>query len=88
MTPAGLSKIAPDVKPEVPPSERSLDVPEFFARALADNPSAREFFEQLAPSYRRHFTGWLSSAKRDDTRARRLAEAISLLERGEKLGIK
>jgi uncharacterized protein YdeI (YjbR/CyaY-like superfamily) len=88
MTPAGLEKIAPDVEPVTPPSGRSTDVPEFLTRALAENPSAREFFERLAPSYRQDFIAWVSSAKREDTRSRRLAEAILLLERGDKLGMK
>jgi uncharacterized protein YdeI (YjbR/CyaY-like superfamily) len=88
MTPAGLAKIDPDVEPAVPTSKRSLDAPPFFSDALAENDAALEFFEKLAPSYRRNFIGWVSSAKREDTRARRLAEAIRLLERGEKLGMK
>ena len=35
-----------------------------------------------------HYIDWLANAKRDETRARRLAEAIWLLEQGRKLALK
>ena len=48
----------------------------------------RESFDKLAPSHKRLFVRWVSSAKRKETRRKRLAEAITLLERGEKSGMK
>ena len=55
---------------------------------MARNRKAREFFDQLAPSYRRHFIGWIATAKRQETKARRVREAIGLLEQGKRLGMK
>jgi uncharacterized protein YdeI (YjbR/CyaY-like superfamily) len=57
-------------------------------RALKANPRAWRHFEQLAPSYRRKYVGWVDSAKRADTKASRLREAVQRLARGEKLGLK
>ena len=88
MTPAGLSKISPGVEPIVPPSRKTYEIPPFFSEALDCNLPAREFFAELAPSYRRNFVDWVCSAKREETRRRRLAEAISLLEQRKKLGLK
>lgn len=88
MTEAGLAKIDPDIQPEPPVSTRTVEVPAFFKEALAGNRPAREFFNQLAPSYRRNFVSWMSSAKREETRKRRLDEAMSLLKQGKKLGLK
>jgi xanthine/CO dehydrogenase XdhC/CoxF family maturation factor len=34
------------------------------------------------------YVGWISSAKRAETRMKRLAEAIGLLEQNKKLGLK
>lgn len=66
----------------------SFEVPEELERALAKNKKAKIFFNQLAPSYRKRFTGWISAAKRQETRDKRVSEAIVLLEQGKKLGLK
>ena len=66
----------------------SLDVPKELENALTKNPKAGKFFDQLAPSYQKQFIGWVAVAKRLETRERRIKEAIALLERGEKLGMK
>ena len=53
-----------------------------------ENPEAGRFFVSLAPSYRRQYIGWVTGAKREETRKRRLAEALQLLEAGKKLPLK
>lgn len=88
MTEAGLAKVLPDAKPQPAAASKPFEVPQFLADALAAHPVAKRNFDLLAPSYRRHYIGWLSSAKRPETRARRLDEAISLLKAGKKLGMK
>ena len=60
----------------------------YIAAALRRNPEADRFFRGLSPSYRRLYVGWIHSAKREETRQRRLSEAVSLLARGQKLGLK
>ena len=57
-------------------------------RALIVNQKAWEHFQNLAPSYRRLYIGWIMNAKKDETRARRLREAVALLEQNKKLGLK
>jgi uncharacterized protein YdeI (YjbR/CyaY-like superfamily) len=66
----------------------SLEVPEELKTALAKNKKAQAFFHQLAPTYKKHFVLWISMAKRQDTKDRRVKEAIALLEQGKKLGLK
>lgn len=63
-------------------------LPRDLESALAKNKKAKNFFDQLAPSYQKRFIGWISTAKRQETKERRLREAIVLLEKGEKLGMK
>jgi len=65
-----------------------LEDPSYFEEVLAENEKARENFNNLAPTYRRHFIGWISSAKREETRKRRIQEAVKLLEQNKKLGLK
>jgi uncharacterized protein YdeI (YjbR/CyaY-like superfamily) len=64
------------------------DLPDYIAKALKANSKAWEFFQELAPTYRRHFVVWIHIAKRPETRARRLRESMSLLAAGKKLGLK
>ena len=88
---AGLAKAPPSEidPPAAPPEPRAEPVvlPEF-RRALRSSPKAWRTFESLAPSYRRLYLGWIAAAKREATRTRRIAEAISLLAEGKKLGLK
>ena len=92
MTEVGLAKIkaakktglwAKDPRPRI-----SLDIPMEFAKALARNKKAKENFDKLAPSYRKHYIGWIAVAKRPETKKRRIDESIALLEQGKKLGLK
>jgi len=65
----------------------SLEIPQELSEALAQNGGAKEFFEKLAPPYRKQFIGWLVTAKRPETRAKRLKQSLTLLAKGEKLGL-
>jgi uncharacterized protein YdeI (YjbR/CyaY-like superfamily) len=58
--------------------------PEFLA-ALAANPAAAAFYETLGSQNRFAIYFRIQSAKRDETRARRIAAIIDMLERGEKI---
>jgi uncharacterized protein YdeI (YjbR/CyaY-like superfamily) len=64
------------------------DIPGFVKQALMANAKAWENFRNLAPSYRRHYLGWIMHAAKEETRGRRLQEAVSLLERNKRLGLK
>jgi uncharacterized protein YdeI (YjbR/CyaY-like superfamily) len=64
------------------------DVPRFVKQALKANAKAWENFQNLAPSYRRHYVGWIMQAKKEETRERRLREAVALLRQNKKLGLK
>ena len=64
------------------------DLPAYITKALKANPKAWSFFQKLAPSYRRHFVGWIHLAMRPETREKRIRESIALLAAGKKLGLK
>jgi uncharacterized protein YdeI (YjbR/CyaY-like superfamily) len=88
MTAAGLAKLEKGVRAYVPLMQRRIAIPPDLRRALARNAKARENFERLAPSYRRHYVAWIATAKKDETRARRLRQALALLAKNKKLGMK
>ena len=49
------------------------------------NAKAWEFFHVQPPGYRRTATWWVISAKREETRGKRLTELIETSERGRRL---
>lgn len=63
-------------------------VPQELGILLASSPAGRSFYEGLPPSCRRRYNLWVASAARAETRTRRAAEALDLLERGERLGLR
>lgn len=92
MTEAGLAmiKLAQDTGQwsKSPPVNKRFSVPRYIRDALELNDKASHNFDNLASTYKRQYVGWIDSAKKEETRRRRLAEAIRLLERNEKLGMK
>jgi uncharacterized protein YdeI (YjbR/CyaY-like superfamily) len=95
MTAAGLALSPPaggeDAGgPSAPrPKPKASDaVPGYIEVALRAHGAAWTNFTGLAPSHRRHYTHWIETAKRQETRLKRLAEAISLLAENKKLGLK
>jgi uncharacterized protein YdeI (YjbR/CyaY-like superfamily) len=61
-----------------------LPVPQDFAAALRENPKAQATFEGFPPSQRREYVEWVSEAKQDATRAKRLATSIEWLAEGKR----
>jgi len=59
-----------------------------FAAALKKSPAASEFYQPLPPSAKREFLEWIASAKKDETRARRVSESIRMLEEGRRYNYK
>ncbi len=63
-------------------------LPAYIGDAIKAVPAAWKFFSTLAPSHQRRFVMWIHLAKRQETKERRLAEAVKLLTKKQKLGLK
>ena len=61
---------------------RKLVVPDYFKKVLAKNKKAEAHFKAFSYSKQREYVDWLTGAKREETRERRLIQAIAMLERG------
>ena len=72
------------------PARRELParLPSYIQSALRKRPAALRIFEALPPSQRRQYVAWIDSAKRKETKLRRLQEAVGLLAAGKPLGLK
>jgi Bacteriocin-protection, YdeI or OmpD-Associated/Domain of unknown function (DUF1905) len=63
--------------------ERTLDVPEDLALALAADPEAQATWEKLSFSNRRYHVDQVAGAKTAETRARRIAKSVQTLAAGK-----
>lgn len=62
---------------------KAPSVPDYFMAALGKNKKALAAFENYSPSHKREYVQWVTEAKRDETRARRLATTIKWLAQGK-----
>lgn len=97
MTEAGLRKIDVylktgkvdwEVKSQGEKKKNELDIPDLILKELARSEPALTNFDKLAPSYKRNYIQWITSAKREETILKRLKEAIELLKENKKLWLK
>jgi hypothetical protein len=83
-----LSAADLDLRPDVPPAPKvqraPWPIPDFFAAALKKNKKAAAAFASFAPTYQREYIVWLTTAKREETRAQRLAQTLQALTAGRK----
>jgi len=73
-----------------PVEKPSMDfkMPADFAQALKDHPQAENTYNNLSPSHQKQYLGWIVTAKRPETRQKRINEAVKLLVQGKRLGLK
>lgn len=73
-----------DVVVELDAEPRSVDCPADFAAVLEADAEAAAAFERLSLTHQREYVSWVTSARRSETRARRLAAAPALLKNGRR----
>ena len=87
MRPAGLAEVErakADGRWEAAyAGQRTITVPDDLRRELEARPAASEFFDKLTSQNRYAILYRLQDAKRPETRARRLAKFVAMLEAGE-----
>jgi uncharacterized protein YdeI (YjbR/CyaY-like superfamily) len=92
MTPSGLSSFKQRVsygdKVFRAKSAKEIPIPAEIEDALKGNEKVWNNFINLAPGYKKQYALWLTTAKKIETREKRLKEAIKLLAKNKKLGMK
>lgn len=67
-----------------PAAERKeISVPPEFKKLLNEHPRALDYFNTLAYSHRKEYLEWIGEAKRDETRIKRMLQAIEMLSEGK-----
>lgn len=73
----------PIPRPKKPAAKRELIPPDYFMKALRRETAALKTFQGLSPSHKREYVEWVTEAKSEETRERRLATAIEWMSEGK-----
>ena len=71
-----------DVTLELDTAPREVEVPEALAAALAADPEAKASFDRMAFTHRKEYARWIADAKQEQTRQRRLGQALEMIRAG------
>jgi len=63
---------------------RVVEIPRELAEAFEREKAAAEYFNSLSYSHQKEYVGYLTEAKKEETRARRIAQTIEMLKKGKK----
>ena len=82
---AAVARMDAGVKPPraVKPPKSEIEVPPELAEALAGDAAASATFDGFPPSCRREYCEWIGEAKRPETRAARVAQAVEWMAEGK-----
>lgn len=68
---------------ELDTAPREVEVPEALAAALASDKKAKAAFEGMAYTHRKEYARWIADAKREETRERRVQQALEMIRAGK-----
>lgn len=63
--------------------KKELDVPDYFIKALENVPAALEQFKNFSYSHRKEYVEWVTEAKTEATRQKRMATTVEWLAEGK-----
>jgi hypothetical protein len=72
-----------EIAVELDAAPREVDMPEALVAALATDSKARAAFEGMAFTHRREYARWVAEAKREETRQRRVQQALEMIRSGK-----
>ncbi|HEY2321290.1 MAG TPA: YdeI/OmpD-associated family protein [Thermoanaerobaculia bacterium] len=88
IAPPGLAKPPNENRPVAERYPRDGAVPAYIERALKADKAAHAKWVKIPPSHRMKYVAWIDSAKKEETRTRRIAEAIKMLKDGVSINSK
>lgn len=80
---AALNDEGITVKREKSAPKPAVKPPAYFMAAVTKNKKALAAYEAFSPSHRREYVEWVTEAKTEATRDKRLAQAVALLAEGK-----
>jgi uncharacterized protein YdeI (YjbR/CyaY-like superfamily) len=67
-----------------PAAKKELVVPDYLTAALKKNKAAQKTFDNFPPSCRKEYVEWITEAKTEPTREKRLAQTLEWLAEGKR----
>lgn len=64
-------------------AKKELVVPDYFTKALRKNKKALQVFEAFSYSHKKEYVEWITEAKTEATRDKRIASAIEMMSEGK-----
>ena len=75
---SGVKVPRPPAKPKKP-----IAMPDEFRQAISKSAKARQTYETFSPSHQREYLEWITEAKQEETRTRRIAQAVEWMSEGK-----
>ncbi len=80
---AKLNEQGVKIEKAKPVPKKDLEVPDYFMKAIKKNKAAHKTFEAFSTTNKREYVEWISEAKNDATRDKRMAQAVEQMAEGK-----
>ncbi|WP_316845505.1 YdeI/OmpD-associated family protein [Pedobacter psychrodurus] len=74
----GVKKVKP-----VADKPKTIEVPDYFSERLEGHPVAKEIFDSKTPSFRKDYLVWITDAKTEATRQKRIDQSLEWIAEGQ-----
>lgn len=78
-----LNEAGIKVEKTKPAAKKEIEVPDYFQKALSKNKKAEKTFNEFSPSHRKEYITWITVAKTEETRNKRMATTLEWLSEGK-----
>lgn len=68
---------------KAPPTKTETEIPDYFKEALQQNKKALAIFESKSPSFRKEYIMWITEAKTEATRNKRMEQSLEWIAEGK-----
>jgi hypothetical protein len=75
------------LKVQLEADNKKLEMSKELMECLADEPKALSFFKTLPPSHRHYYSKWIEDAKTEQTKTKRIVQAVNALSKNLHYGL-
>ncbi len=71
------------IKKDKTKEQKVLEIPEYFQKELKKNKAAQKTFDAFSPSHKKEYIEWITDAKTEPTRNKRMQQAVEWMQEGK-----